>query len=141
MRGWIGVLTNAVITIFNKSPDKDSRSFVYMPHVIERAWFHTDQKSSAGEDGLNSADVYQIRIPYEQCADWIPANDFKDLSSPQNSWTIQNGDFFLVGRWEAGAVKGIEEIRKQFQGIVGMILSHSENFFGTSRHIRIGGGS
>ena len=35
----------------------------------------------------------------------------------------------------------IEDIRKRFSGTIGKVLSHSENFFGSSKHIRIGGGS
>ena len=43
--------------------------------------------------------------------------------------------------WGGGVVSGIDEIKKEFSGIVGKVLSHSENFFGASKHIRIGGGS
>ena len=47
-----------------------------------------------------------------------------------------------MGRWCGNfKVSGIDEIKKEFSGIVGKVLSHSENFFGASKHIRIGGGS
>ena len=35
----------------------------------------------------------------------------------------------------------IEDIKKEFSGIIGKVLSHSENFFGSQKHIRIGGGA
>ena len=66
------MLTNAEITIFNRFPDKDSKKFVYLPHHISAVWFHTDQKTSVTTGGMVSADVYQIRIPYEECSEWIP---------------------------------------------------------------------
>lgn len=135
------MLTNAVITIFSRFPNRASRSFNYIPHVIKKAWFYTNQKSSVGDKGFLSADEYKIRIPYEECGEWLPENDFKELASPGGHWTVQNGDFFLVGEWNKGEVEGIGDIKKEFSGTVGKILSHSENFFGSSKHIRIGGGS
>lgn len=135
------MLTNAVITIFNRFPNRTNRSFSYIPHVIQKAWFYTNQKSSVGDRGLLSANEYKIRIPYEECREWLPEKDFKELESTGNHWTVQNGDFFLVGNWKKEEVKGIEEIKKEFSGTVGTVLSHSENFFGSSKHIRIGGGS
>lgn len=135
------MLTNAVITIFNRFPNRANRSFSYIPHVIQKAWFYTNQKSSVGDRELLSADEYKIRIPYEECREWLPEKDFRELESTGNHWTVQNGDFFLVGDWKKGEVKGIEEIKKEFSGTVGKVLSHSENFFGSSKHIRIGGGS
>ena len=135
------VLTNATITIFNRFPSREEGTFIYVPHTIPRVWFHTNQKSSVSERGLSSADEYKIRIPYEECGGWLPENDFRELANPGGHWTVQNGDFFLIGNWNKGAVKGIKEIEKEFSGTVGKVLSHSENFFGSSKHMRIGGGS
>ena len=136
------MVTNATITIFNRIPDKVSKKFVYVPHVIQRVWLHTKQKSSAGENGLKSADEYQIRIPYSECENWLPSDEFLKSETPSQNWTVQNGDLFIVGIWNgADCVSGINEIEKEFSGVVGEILSHSENFFGSSKHIRIGGGS
>lgn len=136
------MLTNAEITIFNRFPDKDSKKFVYLPHHISAVWFHTDQKTSVTTGGMVSADVYQIRIPYEECSEWIPPEEFAKSVPPLSGWTVQNGDLFIVGQWHGNTeVSGIEEIKKEFSGVVGKVLSHSENFFGSSKHIRIGGGT
>lgn len=136
------MVTNATITIFNRIPDKVSKKFVYAPHVIQRVWFHTKQKSSVRENGLKSADEYQIRIPYSECENWLPSDELLRSETPSQNWTVQNGDLFIVGAWNgADRVSGIDEIKKEFSGVVGEVLSHSENFFGSSKHIRIGGGS
>lgn len=136
------MLTNATITIFNRIPDGAGKKFVYVPHVIPKVWFHTNQKSSAGENGLKSADEYQIRIPYSECEDWITSDVFLKLEYPSKNWTVQNGDLFIVGVWSGGdRVSGMNEIKKEFSGVAGEVLSHSENFFGSSEHIRIGGSS
>lgn len=134
------MVTNAVITIFNRFPDRESKKMVYVPHVLEKVWFHADRKSAVGEKGLFSTDVYQIRIPYP-CEGWLPVQDYRELAEPGEKWTVENGDLFLKGRWDGGTVSGIREIKEKFSGVVGTVLNHSENFFGSSKHIRIGGGS
>lgn len=133
--------TNAVLTIFNQFPDRQAARIVFIPHVIDSVWFHTNQKSNVGTNGLSSADEYKIRIPYNLCDDWLPPEDFRELADSGGRWTVQNGDLFIVGEWAGGNISGIAELKKNFFGVVGTILSHSENFYGTSKHIRIGGGS
>ena len=135
------MITNAVLTIFNQFPDRENRKMIFVPRKLEPVWFHTNQKSSVGTDGLSSADEYKIRVPYSICSDWLPPNDYRGLTDPSNNWTVQNGDLFIVGEWAGGNVSGIAELKKNFFGVVGTVLSHSENFYGSSKHIRIGGGS
>lgn len=133
------MLTNAEITIFNCFPDKNSKKFVYIPHHIPHVWFYKDQKTSVSTGALTSADVYKIRIPYSECSDWIEPEQF--AADPKGHWTVQNKDLFIAGKWTgADRVSGIEEIKKGFSGEVVFVQSHSENFFGSSPHIRIGGG-
>lgn len=135
------MLTNTDITIFNAFPDKKSKKIVYVPHHIDAVWFHKEKKTEIVNGGLKSADIYKMRIPYEQCKTWIAEGEFQKKDGIAHEWTIQNGDFFMIGRWTGGNVSGIEEIRENATGIVGKVLNHSENFFGGSKHIRIGGGS
>lgn len=135
------MLTNTDITIFNLFPDKQSKKLVYIPHYIDAVWFHADPKNEIVNGGLKSADIYKIRIPYEQCKTWIPEEEFQKKDSVAHKWTVQNGDFFMTGRWTGKNVSGIEEIRKNATGIVGKVLNHSENFYGEAKHIRVGGGS
>lgn len=135
------MLTNTDITIFNMFPDRQSKKLVYIPYYIGAVWFHTDQKSDIENGGLKSADVYKIRIPYEQCKNWIPGDEFRKKENVSDQWTVQNGDFFVIGKWTGTYVSGIEEIRRCTSGISGKVLSHSENFHGGSKHIRIGGGA
>lgn len=133
------MLTNTTITIFNRFADSSLKKFVYVPHVLLEVWFHANQITRAEQGGLVSANDYRIRIPFPRDG-WLPPNDFQDLAEPGEHWTVQDQDFFLVGIWEGGSVEGIAEIKRKFSGTVGIILNHSENFFGLSQHIRIGGG-
>ena len=110
-----------------------------MPHVLADVWFHAKQLIRPEQGGMVSANDYRIRIPFPQSG-WLPPNDFKDLADAGDHWTVQDKDFFMVGVWDGGSVNGMEEIKKKFSGTVGVVLNHSENFFGSSQHIRIGGG-
>ena len=134
------MLTNASITIFNKFPDQKSRKFIYVPHYIEHVWFHKDQKISVASGGMTSADAVKVRIPVSECAKWVDEAVFVDLIEPGESWTVQDKDFFIPGEWTGGPVSDLAELKNGYPGEVWTILSHSENFFGSSQHIRIGGG-
>ena len=134
------MLTNTTITIFNQFPDRKQNKMIFVPHVIPEVWFHKDQKSSVKGNGLESADEYKIRIPFSLCSEWVPEHEFNSLEESGNKWTVQNGDLFIVGEWRGGNITRIKDIKKEFSGEIGQVLSHSENFFGSSKHIRIGGG-
>ena len=134
------MLTNASITIFNKFPDQKSRKFIYIPHYIEHVWFHKDQKISVASGGMTSADSVKVRIPVSECENWTDEAAFADLIEPGESWTVQDKDFFILGEWTGGPVSDLSELKNGYPGEVWTILSHSENFFGSSQHIRIGGG-
>ena len=126
------MLTNASITIFNKFPDQKSRKFIYVPHYIEHVWFYKDQKVSVA--------AVKVRIPVSECENWVDETAFVDLIEPGESWTVQDKDFFILGEWTGGPVSDLTELKNGYPGEVWTILSHSENFFGSSQHIRIGGG-
>lgn len=135
------MLTNADITIFNRFADKTNREIIYVPHYIESVWFYADQKTDVVNGGLVSAEVYKIRIPYVQCEKYLPESEFRDSKDQEDAWTVQKGDFFIRGGWSGDNVHGIDEIKKRACCSVGKVLSYSENFTGSSPHIRIGGGS
>ena len=134
------MLTNASITVFNKFPDQKSRKFIYVPHYIEHVWFYKDQKVSVASGGMTSADAVKVRIPVSECENWVDETAFVDLIEPGESWTVQDKDFFILGEWTGGPVSDLTELKNGYPGEVWTILSHSENFFGSSKHIRIGGG-
>lgn len=139
MRGWDVVLTNARITIFNKRPDPKSKKFLYYPHKIPDVWFHCSHKTEIQQGSLVSVNEYKIRIPFPQ-ENWIEPPCYQNLMEVGESWTVQKGDFFMVGEWEEGCVEGITHIKKNFPGIAGVVQNYSENFTGLSPHIRISGG-
>ena len=128
------MLANTTITIFNRFADREQKKFVYVPHVLPDVWFHAKQVIRPEQGGMVSANDYRIRIPFPRDG-WLPPNDFKDLADAGDHWTVQDKDLFLIGTWDGESV-----IKKKFSGTVGVVLNHSESFFGSSQHIRIGGG-
>ena len=57
------MLTNADITIYNRKFDKKTGFDLWNRTVIRDVHVYVDHKVSVGDTGLNSADVYKIRIP------------------------------------------------------------------------------
>lgn len=133
------MLTNAVITIFNRVPNAAEREFVYIPHVLTYVWVHTSRKVVTEQGGLTSNPIYKIRIPFPRPG-WLPPEVYGKGMDSGDSWTVREKDLFMIGAWPGGEVKGIEDIKKEFSGTVGVVLNYSENFFGSSKHIRIEGG-
>ena len=133
------MLTNATITIFNRFSDRNLKKYLFRPCVLPDVWFHAGRKVTAEQGGLTSANEYKIRIPFPRDG-WLAPMDFQELANPDGRWTIQKGDLFLVGEWCNGPVDSLAELRKQYAGTIGIVLNYSENFFGSSQHIRIGGG-
>lgn len=134
------MLTNASITLFNRFPDQKTRKFTYIPHYIEHVWFYKDQKIDVASGGMTSADAVKVRIPASECAKWVAEAAFLGVVEPGEHWTVQDKDFFILGEWIGGPVTDLSEVKKGQPGEVWIVLSHSENFFGSSQHIRIGGG-
>lgn len=55
------MLTNATITIYNHRYDSLTRFDTWHRTIIENVHVYVDHKASAGDSGLNSAEVYKIR--------------------------------------------------------------------------------
>ena len=55
--------TNADVTVYNAYLDPETRLETYHRTAIKGVWFYVDNKVTVDSDGLNSADVFKIRIP------------------------------------------------------------------------------
>lgn len=136
------MITNAEITIFNAWADRQERKIIYLPHFIEEVWFYKDIKVSASEGGFVRGDLFKIRIPDSCLYGWLPPERYATLDDPETAeaWTVQDRDFFVIGRWTGGKVEDMKEVKKTYFGVMGIVNSHTENFYGANPHIRIGGG-
>lgn len=94
---------------------------------------------SVGDSGLNSAEVYKIRIPtdVENADQYLPPEEFVKKDNPGNYWTIQIDDHIVLEE----CIKEIEkpadltDVRLRHC----KVLSWSDNRFGGLPHWRIGG--
>ena len=57
------MITNADITLYNHYLDRDTRLDNWHRAIIRGVHFYVDHKVSVGDNGVNSADIYKIRIP------------------------------------------------------------------------------
>ncbi len=133
------MFTNADITIYNHKNDKNSRMDNWQSTVIKGVYFFVDNKVSVGDKGLNSADVYKIRIPEDaECERvYIDPESYAEMEDVSRYWTIQEDDIVVRGICSIEIEKpaDLKNLHKKYC----KVTSWSDNRFGGLQHWRIGG--
>lgn len=133
------MLTNATITVYNHRYDPLTRFDTWHRTVIENVHVYVDHKASVGDSGLNSAEVYKIRIPadVENADQYLQPEEYMKLDHSDGHWTIQNDDQIVIGESDREIEKpaDLKEVRLRHC----KVLSWSDNRFGGLPHWRIGG--
>lgn len=133
------MITNADITIYNRKYDQATRLDAWHRTVIHNVHVYIDHKTSVGDSGLNSADVYKIRIPQGvDCSDaYLPEDEYAETNNPSGYWTLQNDDWIVIGECQVdiGRPSDLKDLRSKYC----KIISYSDNRFGGLPHWRVGG--
>lgn len=134
------MITNADITLYNHYYDKSTRLDKWKKTVIRGVHFYVDHKVSVGDNGLNSADIYKIRIPvdadiqgeYLSEDDWIARGE-----NVMGRWTLQSDDIVVLGECDMNIDRPaqLKEAGRRYC----KVTSWSDNRFGGLPHWRIGG--
>lgn len=133
------MLINADITIYNHKFNKSTRFDEWHKTIIRGVHFYVDNRVSAGEKGLNSADAYKIRIPADAECDkvYIPEDGYVSAVDVSGNWTIQENDIIVPGMCGLDIEKPSELTEKHIRHC--KVESWSDNRFGGLPHWRIGG--
>ncbi|GCA66160.1 hypothetical protein KGMB01110_05960 [Mediterraneibacter butyricigenes] len=133
------MLTNATITIYNRRAGSKTAFDSWNRTVIRGVHVYVDHKVSAGDSGLNSAEVYKIRIPadVENADRYLPPEEYAIVENPEEFWTIQNDDQIVLGECQI-EIERPADLKAVFQKHC-KVTSWSDNRFGTTPHWRIGG--
>lgn len=133
------MITNADITIYNSKYDKSTRFDTWERTVIKDVHVYMDHKASVGDNGLNSSEIYKIRIPSEvdNADSYLPPEEYAALSDVSGHWTIQNDDHIVIGICDMEIEKpaDLKALHKRHC----KITSWSDNRFDGLPHWRIGG--
>lgn len=133
------MITNADITIYNRKYDKATRLDTWQRTVIQGVHIYVDHKTFVGDNGLNSAEVYKIRIPAdaENADQYLHPEEYVALADITGHWTIQNGDQIVIGVCDLEIEKpsDLGSVYKKHC----KVTSWSDNRFGGLQHWRIGG--
>lgn len=134
------MITNADITIYNRYYDKNTRLDKWHRTIIHGVHFYADHKVSVGDNGLNSADVYKIRIPVDAdfLDEYVPEDDWTSRGCDiLGKWTLRNDDIVVLGECYLNIERPaqLQEAGKRYC----KITSWSDNRFGGLPHWRIGG--
>ena len=134
------MITNADITLYNHYLDKDTRLDNWKRTIIRGVHFYVDHKVSVGDNGVNSADIYKIRIPEdaEYGGQYISEDEWLERGCCIGSyWTLQNDDIVVLGECYLDIEKPADLKVKGKRYC--KITSWSDNRFGGLPHWRIGG--
>lgn len=133
------MLTNATITIYNRKPGNKNTFDTWHRTVIRDVHMSVDHKASVGDSGLNSAEVYKIRIPtdVENADQYLSPEEYVKKDNPGNYWTIQIDDHIVLEECikEIEKPADLKDVRLRHC----KVLSWSDNRFGGLPHWRIGG--
>lgn len=114
------MLTNATITIYNHRYDSLTRFDTWHRTIIENVHVYVDHKASVGDSGLNSAEVYKIRIPtdVENADQYLPPEEYAKLEDPEEHWTIQTDDQIVLGEYaqEIERPADLKDVRLRHSG-------------------------
>lgn len=102
-------------------------------------YVYVNHKASVGDSGLNSAEVYKIRIPEEteNAEQYLKPEEYQKSSNPAGYWTIQVDDQIVLGECDLEIEKPAD-LRNVYQRHC-KVLSWSDNRFGGLPHWRIEG--
>ena len=133
------MLTNATITIYNRKPGNKNTFDTWHRTVIRDVYACVDHKASVGDSGLNSAEVYKIRIPtdVENADQYLPPEEYVKKDNPGDYWTIQIDDHIVLGECDKEIEKPADLAGVRLRHC--KVLSWSDNRFRGLPHWRIGG--
>lgn len=133
------MITNADITLYNHKYDKNTRLDTWQRTVIRGVHFYVDNKVAVGDGGLNSADVYKIRIPeHAECSrKYIPEDEYFAKQITSGHWTLQEDDIVVRGICKIDIEKPADLKNRHIKYC--KITSWSDNRYGGQPHWRIGG--
>lgn len=127
------MLTNAIITIYHKILNKSTRLPELIRHEVAAASWYATQKINVDSAGISSADIFNIRIPEEQLADYLTPDEYQAAGQPADKWTVDNGDYIIKG-----SGKDITKIT-EISGSFSQVQAWSRNTRGTLKHLRLTG--
>ena len=131
---------NADITLYNHFYNPDTRLDEWKRTVIRGVHFYVDNKISVGDKGVNSADIYKIRIPQNaDCqSEYVSGDEWMACGCDVlGKWTLQNDDIVVRGICGLDIEKPADLKKSGWKYC--KITSWSDNRFGGLPHWRIGG--
>lgn len=133
------MITNAAVTIYNRVPGSKGTFDTWNHTILSPAHAYIDTKVSVGEDGLNTADDYKIRIPgeIESAGAYLAPAEYQKSLDKAEHWTIQNDDYIVFGKSEEDIDKPAD--LKMLDLKCCRVVSWSDNRRGTTPHWRVGG--
>lgn len=139
------------LTVFNRRLNAEQRRDLFYPTVISSASYYSARGSSSGSGARQESNSYKIRIPagatIQDGRAYAGKEAYKamDAQATEGHWTLQAGDFILLG---AATTDGpideqtVKQLAQDSQTELIVVKDYSDNTIRGSaavRHWRIGG--
>lgn len=132
------MIVNGDITIYNRRYDPKTRLDTWQRSVICGVHIYVDHKAAPGDNGVNHADLYKIRIPAgaRSSQGYICAQEWRSAAACAG-WTLQNEDVVVLGICDLDIERPSDLSKSGLRFC--RITSWADNRFGSLPHWRIGG--
>ena len=132
------MITNADVTVYNRISGDSTHYDTWNRTVLHGVHVYVDHKTAVTDNGLKSAEVYNIRIPADipEAGQYLPPDQFACCGG-YGYWTIQNDDQIVLGECQI-EIERPADLKAVFQKHC-KVTSWSYNRFGTIPLWRIGG--
>lgn len=88
------MIANGDITVYNQVlVDKQKK---WLKTVIQGVYIYFKQKSSVSVGGMSKSNECTIRIPYNNCFNFVESEDYKQLEDKTGIYTVGYGDWICL---------------------------------------------
>lgn len=91
------MITNALLTVYNKYVDTTLRIEKYQRSVISKVLWESVSAVSRAKAATVISDTATVAIPFSEIANYLSPKTWLALVSKTGKWTLQDGDVIVRG--------------------------------------------
>lgn len=133
------MIFNADITVYFHRYNKSTKADEWHKVQISNVSWYGGQKVTVGENGLNAADTYAVRIPAAVLPiGYVTPEEYNNAEDVTGLWTVQNGDVVAYGLLDIDITQA-KEITGPCRSFVVTSVMDNRRGVPTVQHLRIEG--
>lgn len=133
--------TNADITVYNATIDRDDGVSSYRATHITGVNWQQELKVTVGDKGLNSANIINIYIPFNSSTDnktYVKPSEYDRQTDKDQIFTFKSGDIIVKGVCN-DEIKNLNSFRQSHDDVVTVIsVDTLDNGSSSLQHWKVG---